>query len=260
MSGAPPVILLGAQRSGTTALASVLDAAFDDAGGIFTINGRLPYLLSRWCTDEDVRGRHLRADEIVHALHRKPPYGRHSARWLDAVERVLRAAALEVADGAQRDAVTLRRRLIQEAYAAGARFGDKYNEYLLDLDALADMVPDAYWVLLLRHPADAARSMLRWSGDRPWRPSNWQAALDKWVAWHEPWMAHTRTADPKRCIVLEYSQLCAGKDLRRLSEAVDLDLTPYADVLSERSGDSDKGPLPDSVAAMWSRLLDRRGP
>jgi Sulfotransferase family len=144
MSGAVPLILLGAQRSGTTALAAVLDAAFDEVGGVFTINGKLPYLLHRWCTDADLRGRHLRVDELLHALRRRPPYGRNSARWLEVTERVLRAAARDVADGMSCDAVTLRRRLVRDAYAGSTRFGDKYNEYLLELDNLAATMPDAH--------------------------------------------------------------------------------------------------------------------
>jgi hypothetical protein len=257
-SGAAPVILLGAQRSGTSALGAALDAAFDEVGGVFTINGKLPYLLHRWCTDADLRGRHLRSDEIGYALRRKPPYGRHSTQWLEATEKVLHAAAADVANGTVADAVALRRRLVRDAYAAGSRFGDKYNEYLLELDALADTVPDAHWVLLVRHPVDVARSTLRWTGDRPWRPGTWRAVMDKWVAWHEPWLRHPRATDPRRCTVLEYRRLCAGEDLRRLSAAIDLDLAPHAGLLSERGHEPDRSPLPERVAQTWRRLVDRR--
>lgn len=260
MSGAAPVILLGAQRSGTTALAAVLNAAFDEVGGVFTINGKLPYLLHRWCTDADVRGRHLRVDEVLHALHRRTPYGRHSAQWLQATERVLRAAARDVANGTAGDAVALRRRVVRDAYSGGSRFGDKYNEYLLELDYLADTLPDAHWVLLLRNPADVACSMLRWDGDRPWRPDTWRAALDKWVCWHQPWLRHARTTDPGRCTVLEYGRVCAGEDLRRLSAAIGLDLEPHAGLLTERAGEPGLPPLPQRVASVWAQLLDRRSP
>ncbi len=259
----PPLILLGAQRSGTTALASVLDSAFDEAGGVFTINGRLPYLLRRWCTDEDLRGRHLRVDEILHALHRKPPYGRHSQRWLTATEDVLRTAARDVACGAlpgtaeAGGAVALRARLVRQAYASASRFGDKYNEYLLELDDLAATVPDGHWVLLVRHPADVAASVLRWSGDRPWRPPTWRAALDKWAAWHEAWLRHPRAADPRQSTVVEYGRLCAGEDLKRLSAAIDLDLEHHAGML-RRGGGGDAPPLPPSVAAVWEAVLERR--
>ncbi|MCY0954400.1 sulfotransferase [Streptomyces sp. H27-S2] len=154
----------------------MLDSAFDAVDGVFTINGKLPYLLHRWCTEEDVRARHLRVDEILHALSRKPPYGLRSVEWLATTERVLRAAAQQVAVGELTDAVALRRELIRRTYSGAARFGEKYNEYLLELDQLEQTLPEAHWALLVRHPAAAAASMLRWSGDRPWRPTTWEAA------------------------------------------------------------------------------------
>ncbi|MGN0116368.1 MAG: hypothetical protein ACI39M_02635, partial [Streptomyces albidoflavus] len=95
---ASPVILLGGQRCGTTALAYALNLAFDDHGGHFTVNGKLPYLLHRWLTREDLRHGHLRADEILHALDRRPPDGAGAARWRERVERSLRQAAREVAE------------------------------------------------------------------------------------------------------------------------------------------------------------------
>lgn len=257
---APPVVLLGAQRSGTTALADVLDRAFADAGGLFTINGKLPYLLHRWCTRADVHGRHLRVDEILHALHRRPPYGRHSEQWLRTVEKTLRAAASEVADGRVTDAPGLRRRLVRDAYADATRYGDKYNEYLLELDRLDDTLPGAHWVLLVRHPAAAARSMLRWNGDRPWRPETWQGALDKWAAWHRPWLEHHGTRAAGRCTVVEYARVCAGEDLRRLSTAIGLDLLPHAGLLTERTGEPEHEPLPGHVTELWQTLLELRTP
>ncbi|MFH8337450.1 sulfotransferase [Streptomyces sp. AM6-12] len=253
-----PVLLLGAQRSGTTALADVLDHAFADTGGMFTINGKLPYLLHRWCTQADVTGRHLRVDEILHALHRKPPYGRNSERWLENVDKVLRTAAAGVADGHVTDATELRRQLVREAYAGATRYGDKYNEYLLELDQLADTLPDAHWVLLVRHPAAAARSMLRWTGDRPWRPGTWQDALEKWAAWHRPWLAHPATRDPSRTTVVEYARVCAGEDLGRLSRAIGLDLLPYAQRLAERTGEAERERLPEHITRLWQTLLDLR--
>jgi hypothetical protein len=253
----PPVILLGAQRSGTTALGSVLNAAFDAVDGVFTINGKLPYLLHRWCTQEDVCARHLRVDELLHALLRKPPYGLGAEKWLASAERALRTAAAEVAAGKINDAVALRRDVVRQAYAGASRFGEKYNEYLLELDDLEHTVPDAYWVLLIRHPAAVATSTLRWSGDRPWRPETWEAALDKWVSWHEPWLNHKCANDSSRCIVLEYGRLCAGSDLARLAELVDIDLAPHASGLAERTTTQSPPTLPVHVDHMWRELLDR---
>jgi hypothetical protein len=256
----PPVILLGAQRSGTTALASVLNAAFDAVDGVFTINGKLPYLLHRWCTQEDVEARHLRVDEMLHAITRKPPYGLGTERWLSSAERALRTAAAEVAAGKVTDAVALRRDVVRQAYAGASRFGEKYNEYLLELDQLEQTVPDAYWVLLIRHPSAVATSMLRWSGDRPWRPETWESALDKWVSWHQPWLNHKRANDSARCVVVEYGKLCAGGDLARLAEAMDIELGPHASGLTERATAQSPPSLPAHVDRTWRELLDRTAP
>ncbi|MFF7940246.1 sulfotransferase [Nocardia gamkensis] len=258
MSDAPPVIVLGAQRSGTTALASVLDAAFDKVGGIFTVNGKLPYILHRWVTAADLQARHLRVDEMIWALRRKAPFGTNSERWLGTTETVLRAAAVAVSAGAVADPVQLRRDVLAGAYAGATRFGDKYNEYLLELDALAESLPDAHWVLLIRNPEAVARSTLRWAGDRPWRPSDRGAALAKWVAWHEPWLAHPRTADQRLCTVVEYSQLCAGRGLSRLGSRLDIDLAPYRELLTESPAPTDAA-LPTRVRDTWTRLLGQAG-
>ncbi|MGK8509985.1 sulfotransferase [Nocardia asiatica] len=258
MSDKPPVILIGAQRSGTTALASVLDVAFDKVGGIFTVNGKLPYILHRWVTAADLTARHLRVDEMIWALRRKPPFGTHSERWLATTENVLRAAAEAVSAGEVTDPVRLRRNVLAGAYAGATRFGEKYNEYLLELDSLAESLPDAQWVLLIRNPEAVARSTLRWSGDRPWRPSDREAALAKWVAWHEPWLAHPRTANQRLCTVVEYSQLCAGGGLSRLGSRLDLDLAPYQELLTESSAPIGAA-LSAPVRDMWTRLLGQAG-
>ncbi|WP_280265307.1 sulfotransferase [Nocardia wallacei] len=252
-----PVILLGAQRSGTTALASLLDAAFAATGGVFTINGKLPYVLHRWVTDSDLKARHLRADEMISALRRKVPYGTHSEQWLATTETVLRDSAAEVANGRVHDPVRLRREVIERSYAGATRFGDKYNEYLLELDLLAESVPEAHWVLLIRHPEAVARSMLQWVGDRPWRPADREAALTKWVAWHEPWLAHPRTRNSRLCTVVEYSDLCAGSGVARLGSAIEMDLMSYRENLTESTGAGDVQNLPPPVREVWSRLLER---
>ncbi|MCC3329186.1 sulfotransferase [Nocardia abscessus] len=258
MSPAPPVIVMGAQRSGTTALASVLDLAFDKAGGIFTVNGKLPYVLHRWVTTADLEARHLRVDEMIWALRRKPPFGTNSERWLATTETVLRAAAVTVSAGEVTDAVRLRRDVLDGAYAGATRFGEKYNEYLLELDALAESLPDAHWVLLIRHPEAVARSTLRWTGDRPWRPPDREAALAKWVAWHEPWLAHPRTADQRLCTVVEYGRLCAGPGLARLGSRLDVDLAPYRELLAESPAPIE-ATLPAPVRDTWTRLLGQAG-
>jgi hypothetical protein len=144
------------------------------------------------------------------ALVRKPPYGRRAGPWLERVEKVLRAAAARVAEGEIDDAVMLRQQIVADSYADASRYGEKYNEYLLELDLLSKTMPDAHWVLLVRHPVAVADSMARWAGDRPWRPRDRAAGIGKWVAWHTGALRHPWITDSTRCTVQEYSRLCAG--------------------------------------------------
>lgn len=207
-----PVILLGGQRCGTTALAYAMNLAFHDAGGHFTVNGKLPYLLHRWLGGQDLADRHLRADEILHALDRRPPDGAGVEQWRARVERSLRAAARDVAEGAAGDdPVELARRILGAAQGESPYWGDKYNEYLLHLPWFGRVLPDARYVMLVRHPVEAARSMLRWKGDRPYVPLTEEAALAKWTAWNRHWLAFAPGVPAERRLVVEYHALCRGR-------------------------------------------------
>ncbi len=72
MTRTDPILLVGPQRSGTTALGAALSDALAAVGGCFTVNGKLLYLLRRWWTDADAAARHLRDDEVWHSLARIP--------------------------------------------------------------------------------------------------------------------------------------------------------------------------------------------
>ncbi|WP_329413230.1 sulfotransferase [Streptomyces sp. NBC_00704] len=251
-----PVILLGGQRCGTTALAYAMNLAFHDAGGHFTVNGKLPYLLHRWLGGQDLADRHLRADEILHALDRRPPDGAGVEQWRARVERSLRAAARDVAEGAAGDdPVELARRILGAAQGESPYWGDKYNEYLLHLPWFGRVLPDARYVMLVRHPVEAARSMLRWKGDRPYVPLTEEAALAKWTAWNRHWLAFAPGVPAERRLVVEYHALCRGEETERLSRFTGLDLTPYLAGLKPRSPAADTGVvLPADTQAVWEEL------
>lgn len=255
-----PLLLLGAQRSGTTAFAHALSRAYADAGGLFTVNGKLPYLLPRWCTDTDLAGRHFRADEIRHALNRKAPAGEGVARWLAQVDDVLRATAAAVADGERADPTALIAGVVAESYAGWPFWGDKYNEYMLDLRAVLGAVPSARMILLVRHPHDVAASMLEWAGDRPWRPVTHAGAHTKWAAWHRDWLDLAPLLDPARWMVVGYHALCEGRATRRLSAFTGLDLAPYLGTLRATRSPSPKIDLPpdtdEQVATAWRSLCE----
>jgi len=261
-----PTFLLGAQRCGTTALSYALSAAHHEAGGHFTVNGKLPYLLHRWLTADDLTHRHLRVDEILHALDRRPPDGSGVELWRSRVERSLREAALEVAEGRAGEgpgaALRLARRIMAASYGGTTRWGDKYNEYLLHLPYLAELVPDARYVLLVRHPEEAARSMLRWTGDRPWRPETRAAALAKWTAWNAEWLAFEPNVPSERRLVIEYHALCRGEETDRLEDFLGMRLRHHLGGLSPRSAvhDPDRPgaeELPAPTSAVWKDLTAR---
>ncbi|MBP2390293.1 sulfotransferase family protein [Aeromicrobium fastidiosum] len=255
------VVLLGCQRSGTTALAHALAEAFAEANGTFVVNGKLPYLLHRWLTRRDLEDRHLRVDEILHALDRRPPGGPGAARWRSAVEMVLRELAADVAEGvAGTDPIALGRRILRDAHKDVSVWGDKYNEYLLHLEHLDSLLPEARYVMLVRHPTDVARSMLAWTGDRPWRPTTEAAALAKWETWNRRWLDHAGSLDPARWIVIEYDALCRGEETARLEEFTGVPLWEHLRALRPpREPDRDL-PLPPSVLTTWSQLLDHARP
>lgn len=252
-----PVFLVGCQRSGTTALSHALSDAFAATGGHFTVNGKLPYLLDRWLTPDDLTARHLRTDEILHALDRRPPEGVGVQFWRTRVESALRSAALDVAEGLVDDADTLADRIIAESYAGFPRWGDKYNEYLLHLPRLHRMVPQARYVVLVRHPDEVADSMLRWAGDRPWKPQTRAAAHAKWSAWNTAWLDFAATLPQDRSLVVEYHELCRGAATARLADFLELDVAPFLTGLAPRSPDRRADRLPAQVASLWDTLLAR---
>ncbi|MEU8522626.1 sulfotransferase [Streptomyces sp. NBC_01216] len=256
-----PIILLGGQRCGTTALAYALNLAFHHAGGHFTVNGKLPYLLHRWLTRADLADRHLRTDEILHALDRRPPDGAGADHWRTRVEHGLRAAAREVAEGtAGDDPVALARRILAESGGDLPFWGDKYNEYLLHLPWLDAVLPRARYVLLIRHPEEAARSMLRWTGDRPWLPVTREAALAKWTAWNTHGLDLAARTPGDRLLVIEYQALCRGEETARLSEFTGLDLTHALRGLCPRTPAVTDDDLPPATAEVWRALRDAATP
>jgi hypothetical protein len=224
MPGTDPVLLVGTQRSGTTALGVRLNLAFRDAGGLFTVNGKLMYYLKRWWIDAPVH-RHARADEVLHGLRRRAPLGEGIQAWMDRTETVLREQARRRADEGAGDVLEAIRALCRSAYGVPL-WGDKYNEYLLDLDFLHALFPCATWVFIARHPAEVVASMLSWSGDRPWNPVGAGAAALKWMAWNREWLRFRTALDPARRVELLYHEVAKGGH-GRLSARLGMDLAPY---------------------------------
>ena len=254
MTGTDPILLVGAQRSGTTALAAALSQGIASVGGCFTINGKLPYFLRRWWTAPDADAHHLRSDEVAHALGRIPELDDGEGAWLNRAREALLASAHRAGD-TKVSIVDEVRRVCAEAYGREP-WGDKYNEYLLDLPWLHAMFPDARWVFLVREPAEAVASMIAWRHDKPWNPRDARAASTKWACWTSRWLAFREAVEPRRRLEIDYAALCEGRH-DRLSEFVGVDLTPFLTNFRCRTGARPWAPLdPDAteVRAAFVRL------
>jgi hypothetical protein len=257
-----PLFLVGAQRSGTTVLAHLLSSALaEQRGGTFTVNGKLWYVLRRWLEPADLAARHLRADEIRYALGRRSPGGVGATGWLARVDTALDGAAAQVAAGrypATADAVIELSRAVADEVAAGRPWGDKYNEYVLELEHLHAVFPSARWVMVSRHPAQVAASMLRWRGPRPWNPHSLADAEAKWCVWNARWLQFRDRLEVDSVVELDYDRLCAGPDLERLERFTELDLTAARTVLIARPAAA-VGPLAPPTEAVWAALRRRGG-
>jgi len=221
-----PVFLVGAQRSGTTALALALSQAFAADGGCFTVNGKLPYLLRRWCTREDLEHWHLRADELEHALRRLSVGGVGADAWLDRASTTLRAHAARAAVAHGPTAAEEEVRQICAGAYGVQPWGDKYNEYLLDLPWLDRVFPTARWIFVVREPADVVASMLSWRREKAWNPRETHAAARKWATWNERWLSFRDDPEPERIFEVGYEQLAAAGG-ERLSDWLGLDVAAH---------------------------------
>lgn len=226
-TGASPIFLVGAQRSGTTALAAALQQAIGDAGGCFTTNGRLPHLLRRWLTQTDVDGHQFRADEVSAAIASYKPTAANDA-WKARATKAAHDAAQRIALGIAGDHLCEARRICCETYATHqqALWGDKYNEYLLDLEYLHSLFPAARWIYVARHPSEVVQSAVRWHKRAPWHVAEPQALCDKWIAWNSRWLDFRSQLRPTRRVEISYEQLCAGR-FEEIETLIGLNLTPY---------------------------------
>lgn len=184
-----PLFVIGAQRSGTTILARLV-AGHPDV--FLTVNGKLLYYLIAWVyrSGETFPGLHLRLDEIVHAMARKPILGVAP----EVVEEMLRMIGIMFPPErfASATAHEIVRAVWLETYARfggdHAVIGDKYNEYLLQLDDIRELFPEARYLFIHRDPYDAAESMIHRFSGRPWAPRTMETALAKWAHWNERWL------------------------------------------------------------------------
>lgn len=205
-----PLIVLGAQRSGTTIVARLLA---DHPDVFLTVNGKLLYYLIAWVyrSGEARPGLHLRLDEIVHSLGRKPIMGVPP----ETVEGMLRTLATEFKPErfAGASAAEIVRTIWSETCAPFAEecsvVGDKYNEYLLQLREIRELYPEARFLFLHRDPYAVGESMIRAFRGRPWAPVTPSVALTKWAEWNQQWLAVRGEIDPANRLEVAYEDVVA---------------------------------------------------
>lgn len=212
-SKASPFFIVGVGRSGTTLLRLMLNAH---------PNVAIPYethFLDSYAKRREEFGdlsQLCHRKVLVEALLREEMVGKWD--YIPSAEEVLnRIQHFSVAGVVE---------ALFDAYAGAlgkARWGDK-SDYLDTMHVIADFLPNARFVHIVRDGRDVANSVLR----LPWGPRDLIAAAD----W---WHGHVRTArmvgtalGPKRYAEVRYEDLVENptRELRRLCEFLDLEWAP----------------------------------
>ncbi len=205
----PPAFVIGAQRSGTTALALLLGEHPELS---VLVNGKLAYLLIVWLLrqPEHLRAGHARLDEVAHSFLRRTPRN-IDAGLAERIAAYLYGDARRHLEAAPADPRAAIRAICQDVGAIvnpGHRcIVDKYNEYLMQLDELESLFPDARYVFIHRDPFDVAESMVRHFSDRPWVPADLAGALRKWAHWNEQWLHRRASIPAHRQMTLRYEDV-----------------------------------------------------
>ncbi|MCM5693043.1 sulfotransferase [Sinorhizobium meliloti] len=259
-SAVSPIILFGFQRSGTTALAHYLSECFARNDGVFTVNGKLLYYLNRWLTDEDLRYRHFRSDEIAHSIGRIQPGGPAAEVWIEAARSALDEVAGLIAEGTELSRVDMTALILDRVYSNWKRWGEKYNELVLSISYLESVLHQPRYVFLYRNPSSVTRSMLQWSGHRPWNPREMQSAEAKWHAWNQAAYHELLRVDRVRVLYINYDELCDDSGIAdELEYFIELDCADF--IRSRYSRKSDRAPLSflsGEAEQLWSSLVYSR--
>lgn len=201
-----PVFVVGCQRSGTTALAVMLDRHSRIAmlpetqffwsyaerdrkcGGAMTHGA----IVERALADKFIRETHLTADEVLPVFRRYSP----------THENLFRA--------------------LMEAYAAHhgkARPAEKSCNHLFAVDRLLALYPEAKIICIIRDGRDVVRSIR----NVPWgRSLPWGALCRKWKWFAGEWKRVERSTSADRFTIVRYEDLMAQPEaeLRRLCDFI----------------------------------------
>ena len=233
--------MIGAARSGTTLLRMMLDAHGQLAVPFET--QLLPELLD--ARDEGADGEALAELLVTH--RRWPDFG------LDADEMRASFAEIQPFDLAEG------MRAFYAAYAASQdkpRWGDKSPGYALHVPRIAELLPEAHFVHLIRDGRDVRLSQLK-------RGSNHPNAKKHARRWRKRVRTAQRAGEklPGRYMELRYEDLIADPEpeLRRICEFVGLDFDPAMLAYHERAGER-LGEIDRDLEAGTENAEDRERP
>jgi hypothetical protein len=166
-----PIIVAGPQRTGSTLLGRLFASADKSAS---TVNGKLLLYLLLYLPKEnfDHWTAHFRTDEILWLMKRKPILANHPGftnNFRLNCQRIANDLKAEPLLDTRREYIAEYLYRIYREWQPGAEFwGDKYNEYVLMLDEIASVFPNARFVFTRRVASDAAQSAMVAFGERPW--------------------------------------------------------------------------------------------
>ena len=203
-----PLFLIGAQRSGTT-IFSLLLAEHKDT--FIAVNGKLLYYLITWLYpwSQPIINGHIRLDEVVHSLKRKRILGiseSHLEKMYQVLETQFNYQTYDTLETPE---------IIAHIWVKTFRaisngepvIGEKYNEYLIQLDEIRQIFPRARYIFIYRHYLDTAESMFRVFRNRSWGPLNYENAIIKWARWNEQWLKFKRTNPNTPFFEVKYEDL-----------------------------------------------------
>jgi hypothetical protein len=215
---APFPFVVGVARSGTTVLRDMLDlhpdlAVVDES-----------YFITRVYRSRHryVRDGRLDVDLLVEGLEREPQYERFRAVWGPGMELV-RSRLAATPSREYPELVRCLYRLYAELQGK-PRYGDKTPWYVHDVEILADLLPEARFVHIIRDGHNVALSLK----EVHFGPRRLAVAADTWSMLVARGLAAGRSLGPRRYLEVRYEDLVEDAEpaLRSVCELFELDFRP----------------------------------
>lgn len=203
-----PLFIVGAQRSGST----IISLCLSKHSKVFlTVHGKLLYYLIQWIyyNFSNEINYHLRLDEIAYSLKRRPILGIPPDVTDSMVDRLSNDFNISLFAGMNKQEII--RTIWSEIYAHDSKgkfvIGDKYNEYLLMLEEVADVFPNARFIFIKRNFIDSSESMVRHFSSRAFSPQTYEEGVIKWLQWNKKWIDFSEKLDEKHKYMIRYEDM-----------------------------------------------------